>query len=205
VQIERGAPRAGVAALCADELRFHTGRTGREGQDFFVHIRFDEIVSLVADGAAGTLTVATDDQGAVIFHLGRLATAWKQIIEDRPDLLRDLGVTARSRVALVGVDDDALCQALAARVPGFADGAADAGRLDVLFLGAEHRADLARLAAAAGRVRRGGVIWVVYPVTSRAVTGAEIVAAGGAAGLLAGDEVALSPERVAQKLMRLGT
>jgi hypothetical protein len=204
----RGAARVvrrGMAALCPDELRFHTGRTGREGEDFFLHLRFEHITSLVADGPAGTLTVATPDQEAIIFHLGRLAVPWKQIIDERPDLLRDLGVTARARVALVADDDDALVQALAARTPGDADSASEAGDgLDVLFAGVQHRADLARLGAMAARVRPGsGVVWVVYPAGSRAVTEAAIVAAGRALGLASGITVELSPGRLALRLMRL--
>jgi hypothetical protein len=204
-QIGRGAARvvrSGVAALCPDELRFHTGRTGRQGEDLFVHIRFEHIARLVADGPAGTLLVVTAEGDEVIFHLGRLAVPWKQIIEERPDLLRELGVDARSRVAVVAVDDELLLSELSARVPGFADSAGDG--LDVLFAGAEHRADLARLPALAARVRRGGVVWVVYPQGSRTIEEDEIVAAGRAAGLVDGGTVELSPGRQAMKLAKLG-
>jgi hypothetical protein len=191
--------RRGVVALCPDEIRFHTGRTGRAGKDFYIHIRFDDITAMVADGPLGTLTVTARDQEAVTFHLGRLAVKWKQIIDDRPDLLRDLGVNARSRVALVAVDDDALVQALEARVPSFADG----DGLDVLFVGAEHPADLARLGRLASRVRPGGVVWLVYAARGRAVTATAIVEAAVAAGLVSGTTVELSPGRLALRLLRL--
>jgi hypothetical protein len=193
--------RRGVAALTPDELRFHTGRTGRHGEDFFLHLRFEHITSLVADGPAGTLTVATAEQEPIVFHLGRLAVAWKQIIEDRPDLLRELGVGARSRVALVAVDDDALLEALAARGPGLAAETGDG--LDVLFAGVHHRADLARLDALAARVKPGGVMWVVYPTGSRGLTETAIVDAARAAGLAAGVTVEVSPRTVAMRMVRL--
>jgi hypothetical protein len=207
VQVGRGPARAvrgGVAALTPEELRFHTGRTGRHGRDFFIHIRFEQITSLVADGPAGTLTVATAEGDEVVFFLGRLAVAWKEVIEERPDLLRDLGVSERSRVAVVAVDDDELLQLLEARVRGFGETADDAGDLDALLTGVEHRADLARLGALAARVRAGaGALWVIFRDGVRGVDEEEVAAAGRAAGLVPGKTVVLARDRVALRLARV--
>ena len=41
--------RNGTAALGPDELRFHTGRTGKQGKDFFLHIAYEDIQELELD------------------------------------------------------------------------------------------------------------------------------------------------------------
>ena len=155
----------------------------------------------IADHAETLELLATADQEPIVFHLGRLAVGWKQIIDERPDLLRDLGVGARSRVALVAVDDDALLEALAARGPDLAAETGDG--LDVLFAGVHHRTDLARLDALAARVKPGGVMWVVYPAGSRGLTETAIADAARAAGLAAGVTVEVSARSVAVRMVRL--
>jgi hypothetical protein len=198
--------RSGVAVLTPEELRFNTGRTGREGEDFFVHVRFEHVTSVSADPRTGTLTVATADSGPVTFDLGGLAVPWKAIFVERPDILRELGVTAKSRVALVSVDDEALVAALKRRVRDFSAEGGDAGvdDLDYLFVGVEHRADLARLPALATRVRRpGGVIWLVHPAKGRNLAESDLTGGARAAGLVDGPVVEISPGMLARKLTRL--
>ncbi len=195
--------RRGTATLADEELRFHTGRTGREGEDFFLHLRFDELTSIVVDGPKGTLTVSTPEHRDIVFHLGRTAVAWKELIDERPDLLRDLGVTPGARVGLEAIVDDELEAALRARVGELAPGDDEDGGLDVLFAGVEHRADLTRLAQLVARVRPGtGVVWLVYPERSRTLAEDDLVAAARAAGLVAGRSLELSPGRIALRLTR---
>ena len=58
---------------------------------------------------------------------------------------------------------------------------------------AEHRADLARLKALAARLKRpGGVLWIVFPVSSRTNVDGDIDKAGAALGLLRTGTIALS-------------
>jgi hypothetical protein len=201
VTVARGRSRvvrSGVAAIGNDELRFHTGRTGRQGPDFFVHIAFADISSLVVDEPAGTLTVTTEEHGAVVFALGRAAPEWKERIEARPGRLDRLGIKPASRVALVGFIDDELEAELAGRLQDEV-----AGDLDVVLAGAEHPADLPRLAALGGRLRsRGVVVWAVYPAGSRAIGEREIAAAAAAAGLAPGDSIELSRTHRALRLTR---
>lgn len=194
-RIGRGPLRRGTATLAPEELRFHTGRTGREGEDFSVHVRYEDILAFEADGPKGTLTVSTAEHGELVFHLGRVAVAWAEKLGERPDLLRDLGVSKVASVAVVGVQDERLDEALRGRV-------VEDAVVDVLFAGVEHRADLARLTALAERLKPGGVLWVVYPEGSRAVSEADITAAGRAAGLVDGATVEVSPGRSALRLGR---
>ena len=196
-RLRGGQLRRGTAVLGPGELRFHTGRTGREGEDFVLHLRFDDITALEVDGPAGILKVTTGEEGEVVFHLARLAVPWKERIEARPDLRRDLGLGARARIAWVGIDDDVM---LAALGPGSTSDPGDG--LDAIFAGVEHRADLARLATLAQRVRSGGLIWAVYPPESRSIAEADIFAAARAAGLVDGRAVELAPERLALRLTR---
>lgn len=188
--------REGAAVLTAEELRFNTGRTGRQGEDFFVHIRLDEVRRVTADASTGLMTVATIDGQDVIFELGPLATAWKQLIDERPSLLHRLHVERGARVDLVGVDDDALSASLER-----GGVAIDAGAVDALFVGAEHRADLARLPSLLPRLRPGGVIWLVV-ADGTGVSNEEIAAAARSAGLVDGATVELSPGRLAMMLSR---
>jgi hypothetical protein len=197
-RLGRGALRRGTAALGPDGLHFHTGRTGREGEDFALHVPYEEITAVEADGPAGTLTVSTREQGELELHLGRMAVAWEELLaERRPDVLRDLGVGERSRVALVAVQDERLEEALGARIV-----LDDAAEVDALLVGAEHRADLARLAALARRVRPGGALWVVLAARGRGVSAEDVAAAARAAGLVAGGAVAIGDERIAVRVAK---
>jgi hypothetical protein len=200
VKVGTAAPRKGVAVLGDEELRFHTGRTGRDGKDFYLHLRYDRITSLVVDPHAGTLVVSTPEHEAITFHLGRYAADWKRLIEERPSRLDELEVTPRSRIAMVAIDDDDLVTELSTRVRGFEEGP---GEVDLLFVGVRHRADLPRLAELARRLRRPrGVLWLVYAVESRVLPESEIIAAARAAGLSAGRTVALSRTHAALRLIR---
>lgn len=202
--------RQGLAVLGPEELRFHTGRTGRSGKDFFLHIRYDAITSLAVNASLGLLVVATPEHDDATFHLGRLAAAWKKIIEERPRRLDELGVKPKSKIAVIAVDDDELYAELAARVSGFDPAAADAAitsgkhDLDVLIVGAEHKADLPRVVGLASHVKKpGGVIWVVHPTESRALPTHEIAAAARAVRLVDAGTITFSATHTAIKLSRV--
>ena len=206
VESGRGATRIsrkGLAALGGEELRFHTGRTGRNGKDFFLHVRYDDISAIVVDAHSGTMTVtASEHPDAITYHLGKHAGDWKKLIEERPTTVDELGVKPGSRLALVGIDDDELLALLNERVRAIA-GDTDED-LHMLFVGVEHRADLAQLGGLARRVRRpNGVVWAVYSTKARTLTEPEIAAAGRAAGLVDGGIVDLSRTRKALRLTRI--
>jgi hypothetical protein len=196
--------RDGVAVLAPDELRFNTGRTGRQGRDFFLHIPYDDIRDLEVDAHHGTMSLSTSEHELLIFHLGKYAPDWKKMIEERPSRLDDLGIKHGMKVALIAVVDEVLEAELETRLPGFAANAAGDGVLDVLFLGIEHRRDLPSIAAQAPRVRVGGLMWVVYPMESRTVpSDSDVAAAGRAAGLASAGREALSRTHWALKLTRI--
>jgi hypothetical protein len=203
VELGRGRARvlrSGTAALAPDALRFHTGRTGREGPDFSLHLDFDAIERVEVDGPAGTMTVTTAEHGPVVFHLGRAAEEWSERVQARPGPLAELGIGARTRVALVGVGPEALA-GLEAELAG----RAAEGEVDVLLVGVEHPADLRRLGEVARRVRAGGVVWAVSPRTgARVPDEAAIGVAATAVGLAPGHAVLLGRGHRALRLVRSG-
>jgi hypothetical protein len=189
--------RNGRAVLTEEELRFRTGRTGRDGADFNLHLSYDEIarVVLLPDGASFTVTMK--DGVDHTFHVGKHAPAWIEIIEARPNVLSVLGIGADTRFAVTYVPDEELGAALAARAQQ-----EDAAELDLLFVGATHRSDLAHLQESARRLRRpGGALWVVYPVGTRGLDESDVAVAGRAAGLVAAGAVTLSRAYEALKLV----
>jgi hypothetical protein len=196
----RGRLRPGRAILEEDTFRFNTGRTGREGADFNVHVRFTDIISLVLEERAGKLTVITRDHEEIVLHLGtRLAVAWKKIMEPRPRRLDLLGIKKKAKLGLIAIDDADLLEEIAAA--GVTPSEGDA--LDVLMVGASHRADLPRLAELAARVKHGGTIWVVHPSGAKTLAAHEIIAAARAARLVDAGEYVLSDSLDAVKLTRV--
>ena len=199
VRIEVGSgkgriERSGRATLTDDTLRFRTGRTGDQGADFFVHLRYDELASVVIDPSARV----ADADGA---RRRRLQDPYRQARARLEGLscgrplgrLSALGVTPGARVLLVAVADEELADEIEACVPGASAVADDVGGLESIVVGAEHPADLGRLAGLAARLQRpSGVLWVVYPSASRTLTVETIGKAAAAAGLVRGGTVAIS-------------
>src|SRR4030095_4188264 len=101
------------AVLTDEELRFRTGRTGREGADFNLHLRYEEIARVVLSPEVASLTVTTQGGTDHTFHSGKHAPAWKEMIEARPGVLSVLGVRADTRFALTYLPDEELQAALA--------------------------------------------------------------------------------------------
>jgi hypothetical protein len=197
--------RKGQVALGVDELHFHTGRTGRSGADFSLHIPYGDIGEIEVDVPDGTLTMEVVEHGPIVLQLGKHASDWKKMIVERDTPLDQLGVGKNSkklRVGLVGIDDDELQRELATRVPAFAE--ADAGELDLLFVGVEHKADLLQLGPLSKRVKRGGVLWAVVSTRARSAPEAhEIAAAGRGAGLVSGNVVDFSRTLQALRLAKV--
>ena len=198
VRIEVGSgkdriERSGRATLTDDTLRFRTGRTGDQGADFFVHLRYDELASVAIDPGAASLTLTARDGAVYKIHIGKHAPAWKEYLRPPAGRVSALGVRPGARVLLVAVADEELADEIEACVPGAGAVADDVGELESIVVGAEHPADLGRLAGLAARLQRpNGVLWVVYPSTLRTLTGETIGKVAAAAGLVRGGSVAIS-------------
>jgi hypothetical protein len=135
---------------------------------------------VTADGEALEVTFA---DGVARFLLGPAAEKWAKAIASPKSLLDKLGVKPGARVSVVGVTDDAFRAELAERAGEVADGR-PRKESDLVFFGAEERAALARLGELARYLKRDGGLWVVYPKGAKAITEADVLAAGKPAGLV---------------------
>src|SRR5688572_27625755 len=106
IRLEQGtgkqrSERFGRATLTETTFRFRTGRTGDQGADFFVHLPYDELTSVVLDANAASLTLTTIDGAVYRLHVGKHAPAWVDYLKPPPGRLALLGVTPGMQVALL--------------------------------------------------------------------------------------------------------
>ncbi len=164
--------------------------------EFRLQIPFQEIRS--ADAKAGELHVMSAAAVAV-FELGPQAEKWALKIRNPRSLLDKLGVKPDSRVAVLGVRDEAFLADLAARVPGVAKRRVKDA--DLIFLAAEAPAALDQLGPLLDCLKRDGAIWVVYPKGRKEMNENDVRAAGRAAGLVDVKVAAFSDTQSALKLV----
>lgn len=135
-----------------------------------VRIPFQEVRSVAV--ADGTLTVVWSG-GEASFELGEpRASRWAERIRNPRTLGEKLGLKEGLRVGVEGVDQELL----AAYGPPERDA-------DLLFLGAESRADLERVPKLAELLAPTGGLWIVAPKGRPDPTQNDVLAAGRAAGL----------------------
>ena len=133
------------------------------------------------------------------FELGAPAEKWAARITSPPSRADKLGVKAGMRIALVGMEDEALVEEIGSHGALLATGARSKG-LDMIFFAAQAPKDLARLAAMAGRLEPAGAIWLIRakgrgaPISER-----ESMAAGKQAGLVDVKVVSYSETHSAEK------
>jgi hypothetical protein len=179
----------GKALLETAELIFRPAARG----DLRLTIRFDEIVGLRA--ADGRLTVEHPG-GTAVFEIGALAPKWLEKIKNPRSRLDKLGVKPGQKIAVLGaLDDDFM-----AELRGRAEVGDGLGR-DAIFLAADRKATLAKLASIQKKLKENGAIWVVRPKGAEAITEADVLDAGRAAGLVDVKVVAFSPTHTAEKLV----
>ncbi|MBS0410775.1 MAG: DUF3052 family protein [Proteobacteria bacterium] len=155
------------------------------------------------DGLAGVRAEGADlvlADGAR-FALGQKAAAsWVDAILNPKGRLDKLGVKAGQRVAIANLDDPDFAAELAGRA-ALLDG--DAGDLDILFLGADSAAELARIGDVTARLAERGALWVVSLKGKAArVKDTEVMAAAKAVGLVDNKVCAFSESRTALRFIR---
>jgi hypothetical protein len=130
----------------------------------------------VVSSAGGILRLQV--AGAVAeFPLEEKAERVAQRIRSPPTLLDKLGLRAGLRAQCLALPAD--LQADVDRV-GLTGGRSN---LDVVLLGVEKAADLARIAALRERLAPTGALWVVYPKGRKEPSEADVIGAGRDAGL----------------------
>ena len=184
--------RSGTARLTSETLRFHTGRTGREGRDFALELRFETLGDI--EVLEGTLAVQTEEGDRYVFDLGKHAAAWAELMKKRPGLLALFGVGEELTVDALTLPDEELTTALA-------DVPRATGAVDLFFVPAEHKRDLENLATHARRLRPGGGLWVIFPTGPRGLAPIDVAKAGRAQGLAPGNAIILQRDREALKFV----
>lgn len=179
----------GKALLETDALIFRGG-------DVRLAVPYTKITAV--DARAGALRV-TFAAGVAVFAIGDAAPKWAARIRNPPSRLDKLGVKPSHTVLVVGGVDAAFVRELearAARVCRRADVEADA-----IFYAADSRPALARLETLERHLKRDGAIWVIRPKGVDAITEADVMKAGKAAGLVDVKVVRFSDTHTAEKFV----
>jgi hypothetical protein len=116
-------------------------------------------------------------------------------------LLDKLGIRPGMRVAILGVDDDAIRDRIAERTTDLTEGW-PATDTDVVLLAADSTDELAPLVELATRIRPNGAIWVVSRKGKAAtIRDVEVIAAARAAGLIDNKVASFSPTHTSLRLV----
>ena len=192
----------------ADCTLRHEGRTARgkarlETTDIIFRGPFRLAVPLK------DITTATAHDGRLVvefggrtaeFDVGPAAPKWASRISNPPSRLDKLGVAPGTVVVTVAVDDRDFLDEMEARGAHVGETASPASA-DLLFYGASRRAVLNRLPALSRRIKPNGAIWVIRPKGDPAISEADVMAAGKAAGLVDVKVVSFSPTHTAEKFV----
>ncbi|MEX2246155.1 MAG: DUF3052 domain-containing protein [Dehalococcoidia bacterium] len=180
----------GKAHLESTEISFR-------GDDLRLKIAFQDMQRIA--GKAGALTV-TFPGGTAVFQLGPDAERWAEKIRNPKSLLDKLGVKPEHRVVALGVRDEGFLADLRARAPDVSVGRKRKDA-DIIFLGAETPAELAKLPQLRACIRRDGAIWTVTPKGKGGIKDTDVIAAGKRAGLVDVKVAAFSPTHSASKFV----
>lgn len=162
-----------------------------------VKIIFKDITKLQARG--GWLEVKHGG-GTARFELGPRAEKWAEKIRSPRSLLDKLSVKPDSRVAVIGVTEEAFLAPLRERI-GKIPGEEKPRDCGFVFYAAEKKAALARLKALVKFLKKTGAVWVVYPKGQRQITENDVLAAGKPAGLVDVKVCSFSPTHTALKFV----
>ena len=179
----------GKALLETDELIFRGG-------DLRISIPYKTITAV--DAKEGVLRVTSPD-GIAVFELGDAAVKWADKIRNPPSRIDKLGIKANQRVLLVSLRDATLREEIETR--GAVVLARGTQPADAIFLAAHDRGDLDRLVTLQKFLARAGAIWVIRPKGSAAISEADVMKAGKAAGLVDVKVVRFSETHTAQKFV----
>lgn len=167
-----GSACEGKAMLETNELLFRGG--------FSLRIPLREVK--LVEAKRGTLTVVWP-QGSAVFELGKDAQKWMLKIRYPRGRMEKLGVKEGMRVAVLGVEEPAFREELAARVTDISE-SRPKKQTDLIFFGVESKERLAKLKGLIAYLQPAGAIWTVYPKGQKHITQNDVMMAGKAAGLV---------------------
>jgi hypothetical protein len=162
----------GTALLETEEILFRYTDSAKKR----LRIPFKEIERVEA--AKGALVVTTRDAKTFRLELGRAAEAWAAKVKSPPSRLKKLGVTASTEIAFVGALDEVFVAEATAVARS-----TKPERAAIVFLAAESKAQLAKIATLRAKLRDDGAIWIVYPKGQKHIRELDVLSAGRDAGL----------------------
>ena len=184
-----GKKAVGKALLETDELIFR-------GDDVRLTIPYKSVSSI--DVKDGVLHVAWLS-GVASFELGPSAVKWADRIRNPPSRIDKLDVKPGQLVLLVGIRDATLREEIETR--GATVVARPIAEVDAVFVAANERSDLRRLATVQNFLKRDGAIWVIRPKGSPSISENDVRAAGKNAGLVDVKVVRYSETHTAEKFV----
>ncbi len=185
-----GKTAGGKALLETSEIIFRG--------DFRLKIPFASLKSVVARD--GELHLKWGHESAA-FTLGEQAEKWAHKILHPKSTAEKLGVKPGATISAVALSDDDVVRNLRTQAKSFSDSRA-LKNSDLIFLGADKTADLARLTRLVPSLARAGALWIVYPKGRQEITELQVLNVGRAAGLVDVKVVSFSPTHTALKFVR---
>ena len=184
-----GKKAVGKALLETDELIFR-------GEDVRLKIPYKSVSSI--DVKDGVLHVAWLS-GVASFELGPSAVKWADRIRNPPSRIDKLDVKPGQLVLFVGIRDATLREEIETR--GATVVARPVAPVDAVFVAANERSDLRRLATVQNFLKRDGAIWVIRPKGSPVISENDVMSAGKNAGLVDVKVVRFSETHTAEKFV----
>jgi hypothetical protein len=184
-----GKKAVGKALLETDELIFR-------GDDLRLTIPYKSVSSI--DVKDGVLHVAWLS-GVASFELGPSAVKWADRIRNPPSRIDKLDVKPGQLVLFVGIRDATLREEIETR--GATVVARPIAEVDAVFVAANERSDLRRLATVQNFLKRDGAIWVIRPKGSPSISENDVMSAGRNAGLVDIKVVRFSETHTAEKFV----
>ena len=166
--------------------------------DFRVKVPFSSITSIKA--SRGTLTLGTAD-GVLALQLGAAAEKWAAKLSTPKSLVEKLGVKPGSRVATVGIADDAFVEDLR-QAGAIVTSRPGATPLDLIVFAVNVEKDLTRFESLQRSLAPDGALWSIRPKGRAEVSESIVMAAGKAAGLVDVKVARFSDTHTAEKFVR---
>jgi hypothetical protein len=194
----------GLEAECTVRVgrKTSSGRALLEGEtlifrgELSLQIAFGSMRGVSVDG--DSLVIQTDEQEARFEVGAAVADRWARLIKEPKTLFEKLEVEPHARVAAVDVRDSQFLTALRERAAGVAEGRVPEG-VPVVFFGAETRDALRKVQLLRARMIDAGVLWIIRPKGSQAISESDVFEAVRGAGLTDTKVVAFSKTHTAHK------
>jgi hypothetical protein len=140
-------------------------------------------------------------EGSAVLEVGDYAEKWAHKILHPKSRTEKLGIKRGLVISLLGIADDNFAKELRASAASFSDTKVLKGS-DIIFLGAEKVANLARAGKLLTSLASAGGLWIVYPKGKQEITELQVLNAGRRAGLVDVKVVSFSATHTALKFVR---